>query len=305
MNPPKLVQLLARMSRSLAGSPLMLIASILGRIGYWLFRSERELAIRNIHACYPNDSSSAHQQIASRSFQHSVLSALDLLRFADEDRSRWPSMAVRNHERISAAVAKGRGVILITAHYGNLSALPFVLKGICADPAYLWHRPTRKVGWAVARFRDYRDLTVRPRTGFHRLESTIGGAMRAVHLLKRGNVVIMGADLTWGSGTVPVTFLGVPYKMSRVPASLSLRTRATLLPITTIRKRDGSYDVVVDEPIQNPTAISSRQAEQLMTEAFARILERRVRLCPEQWCWTHSDSWSISPPPPHPQRDLK
>lgn len=296
----KFVHLLARTLRSLAESFPVLIASSLGQIGYWLYRSERELAIRNIRACYPNDSSSVHRHVAIRSFQHSVLSALDLLRFADEDRSQWPSIAVKNHERISAAVADGRGVILITAHYGNLSVLPFALKGICADPAYLWHRPTRKVGWAVARFRDYRDSTLRPRTGFHRLESSIRGAMRAIHLLKRGNAVIMGADLTWGSGTVPVRFLGVPYNMSRVPASLSLRTKAALLPITTIRKRDGSYDVVVDEPIENPTATSSRQAEQLMTEAFARILERRVRLCPEQWCWTHSDSWSTGPSPPRP-----
>jgi KDO2-lipid IV(A) lauroyltransferase len=297
MNHLKFVQFLVRISSSFLRFVLVAIANSLGRIGYRLYRSERELALRNIRACYPSEPSSVHEQIAIRSFQHSVLSALDLVRFADEARSRWPPITVKNHERIAAALAKGRGVILITGHYGNLGALPFALAGICADPAYLWHRPTRKVGWAIAQFRSYRDLYVKPRTGFHRLESSIRGAIRAGHLLKCGNAVIMGADLTWGSGILPVTFLGVPYNMSRVPASLSLRTNAPLLPITTIRKRDGSYDVVVDEPIENPTAIPNRQAEQIMTETFARILELRVRSCPEQWSWTHRDSWPTRPAP--------
>jgi len=101
----------------------------------------------------------------------------------------------------------------------------------------------------------------------------------------------MAADLTWGSGVIPLSFLGVPYYMSRVPASISLRTNAPLLPIITVRKPDGSYDVVVEDPIETPGAISNRSAEQIMTERFARILERYVRSCPEQWCWVHCDSW--------------
>ena len=232
-----------------------------------------------------------HKQITIRAFQHTILSALDVLRFAGDATAQWPLFTVKNHDRIVAALARGRGVILITGHYGNLGILPFALKGICPNPAYLWHRPTREIAWAVAQFRHYKDSYLRPRSGFHKLDSSIRGLIRAGHLLKRGNAVIMAADLTWGSGVIPLSFLGVPYYMSRVPASISLRTKAPLIPIITVRKPDGCYDVVVEDLIENPKAISNHDAEQIMTERFARILERHVRSRPEQWCWVHRDSW--------------
>jgi lauroyl/myristoyl acyltransferase len=236
-----------------------------------------------------------HKWIAIRSFEHAAVSALDLLRFVEAEPNRWPRITLKNRERITLALSGGRGAILITAHYGSMGIIPFALKGICADPGYLWHRPTRNVGWAIAQFRTYRDLYLKPRSGFHQLDSSMRGAMRAGHLLKSGNVVIMGADLTWGSGAMPITFLGVPYYMSRVPASLSLRINAPLLPVMTIRNSDGSYDVIVGEPIENPIWLSRREAERRMTEAFGLILERQVRSCPEQWCWTNRDSWRAFP----------
>lgn len=287
----KLTHLFVRASRLFPELALLIIAHSLGRIGYWFYRSERNLALRNLRLCYPNEPATVHKRIAIRSFQHTVLSALDLLRFANAQPDRWPPITVKNRERIAVALGGGRGVILVTGHYGNLGILPFALKGICASPSYLWHRPTRKVGWAIAQFRAYRDLYLKPKSGFQPLDSSISGAMKAVHLLKSGNVVIMGADLTWDSGIMPITFLGVPYNMSRVPASLSLNTNAPLLPVLTIRNRGGSYDVIVDDPIEHPPGLSRRDAERMVTETFGRILEQRVRSCPEQWCWTHRASW--------------
>lgn len=268
-----------------------MISSWLGALAYHLYSSERNLALRNVRSCFPTQPSSVHKQIAIRSFQHSILSSLDLLRFADDASTRWPLLTVKNHERIVSALAMGRGVILVAGHYGNLGILPFALKGLCPNPAYLWHRPTRKIGWAVAQFRDYKNSYLRPRTGFHQLDSSIRGLIRAGHLLKSGNAIIMAADLTWGSGVIPLSFLGVRYYMSRVPAAISLRTNAPLLPITTVRKPDGSYEVVVEDVIETPKAISNHNAEQIMTERFARILERYVRSCPEQWYWMHRESW--------------
>lgn len=269
----------------------LIISSWLGVLAYQLYAPERNLALRNVRSCFPTQPSSVHKQITIRSFQHSILSSLDLLRFADDASARWPLLTVKNHERIVSALAMGRGVILITGHYGNLGTLPFALKGICPNPAYLWHRPTREIGWAVAQFRDYKNSYLKPRSGFHRLDSSIRGLIRAGHLLKSGNAVIMAADLTWGSGVIPLPFLGVRYYMSRVPAAISLRTNAPLLPIITVRKPDGSYDVVVEDVIENPKTISNHNAEQIMTERFARILERHVRSCPEQWSWMHRHSW--------------
>jgi lauroyl/myristoyl acyltransferase len=86
----------------------------------------------------------------------------------------------------------------------------------------------------------------------------------------------MAADLTWGLGGIQLSFLGQPDYMSRVPAAISLRTNAPLLPNITRRKPDGSYDVVIEDLIENPRAGSKIDAERIMTERFATILERNV-----------------------------
>jgi Kdo2-lipid IVA lauroyltransferase/acyltransferase len=283
----KVILYLVRAFTRLPTAVLHSIASFLGLVAYWLYRKERNLALGNVRTFYPNASADSQQNIVIRSFQHTIQCAFDLMRFAAEESTHWPAITIDHEERIDAALRKGRGVIVMTGHYGNPGILAFALKGISSSPGFLWHKPTRRVGWVVAQFRRYRHAILTPRTGFEPLESSVRGAMKAGHLLKRGDLVIMAADLTWGSGFIPVSFLKRLFPMSRVPAAISLRTHALLVPVITVRHLDGHYNIVVEEPIEHQTTVSLSTAERGMTETFARILARHVESAPEQWCWTH------------------
>ena len=282
----KVIISLANIFTRLPNSTLYWIAQVLGRVAYWLYRKERHLALKNVRTFYPNASSSIQRGIVIRCFKHMVHAAFDLMRFATEESSRWPTITIRHLDRLDAALRGGRGVVLITAHYGNFEMLMFALKELSISPAFLWHKPTSKIGWVVDQFRMYREGIVTRKSGFQPLESSVRGAMKAGHLLKHGNVVIMAADLIWGSGFLTLTFLNKPFRMSRVPASISLRTHASLLPIIAVRQLDGQYDFIVEEPIEHPTTNSQSDAERTMTERFAQILARYVESAPEQWCWT-------------------
>lgn len=286
----KLIHLLVR---SLNLFPYVVVtraALILGRLGYLIYHPERELALQNIRACYPEESHSVHKRIAVRAFQHMVISGIDLLRGAEEQPHERSRVNLRNIEYITESLKNGRGVILVTAHYGNPSILPYVLEGLCEDPAYIMRRPTRRVGWVISQFRAYRDEYLKPKSSFHSLGSSVRGAVRAGHLLKRGNLVLIVADLTWGAGEITLPFLGNPHNMSRAPASLSILTGASLIPVVTSRNSDGSYEIIVEAPIKHPPGVSRREAERAAMETFAKILERQVKACPEQWVWTHRHS---------------
>lgn len=259
------------------------VGDVVGRVAYWLYRKDRRLALRNVRTFYPNASASMQQKIVVRSFQHVVRSVFELMPLAAERVTRRPTLKIRHLERLDAALGKGRGVVLITGHYGNPEILALALKGISKCSGFLYN-PTR-FGWVIDQFRRYRHTVLLPNSGFQPLESSAPGIRKACQLLRRGNVVVMAADLTWGSGFIPVTFLNRTFRMSRVPASVSLRTRALLLPVVTVRDHDGGYDVILEEPIEHPLAVSRSDAERIMTETFARILERYVDSAPEQWCW--------------------
>jgi len=287
MNRLWLIRSLVRILNRIPYFAVLYTAPILGRLGYWAYRSQRDIALQNIRACYPEDSYSLHKKIAIRAFQHIAISSVELLRLFDEKPHTRPRIKIRNLHYINEALAGGRGVVLVTAHYGHVGVLPLALKGICEDPAYIMRRATRRVGWMVAQFRAYREMYLKPKSSFHSLESSIRGAVKAGHLLKRGNAVMVVADLTWGSGAIPVNFLGTSYNMSRAPASLSILTGAALIPIITSRSTDGTYEVVVEPPIENPIGVSRHDAEQIMMGNFAKLLERCVSSCPEQWYWMH------------------
>ena len=259
------------------------VADVLGRMVYCLYRKDRRLALRNIRTFYPNASASMQRKIVVRSFQHLVRSVFDLIPLTAERVTRRPALKIRHLERLDAALRKGRGVILVTGHYGNPEILALALKGRCTSPGFLYN-PTR-FGWVIDQFRRYRHTVLLPISGFQPLESSARGVRKASQVLRRGNFVVMAADLTWSSGFIPVSFLNKTFRMSRVPASISLRTRALLLPVITVRDYNGGYDIVLEEPIEHPLAVSRSEAERIMTETFARILERYVDSAPEQWCW--------------------
>jgi Kdo2-lipid IVA lauroyltransferase/acyltransferase len=258
-------------------------ADVLGHVAYWLYRKDRRLALKNVRTFYPNASASMQRSIVVRSFQHMMRSAFDLVPLAAEKATRWPALTIRHLERLDAALGKGQGVVLITGHYGNPEMLTLALRGRCSYPSFLY-KPTR-FSWVIDQFRLYRHTVLLLGSGFQSLESSARGVRKASRLLKRGSFVVMAADLTWGSGFIPVRFLNRTFRMSRVPASISLRTRAVLLPVITIRDHDGGYDIILEEPIEHPAAVSRSFAEREMTETFARILERYVDSAPEQWCW--------------------
>jgi len=262
------------------------MADVLGRVAFWLYRNERHLALKNVRCFYPDANPSIQRTIVRQSFQHMVQSAFDLIRFATEESDRWPTVTIKHLERMQIAISKGRGVVVITGHYGNLEILVSALKNISSCPGLLWYKPTRELGWVVDQFRRYRHEILTPKFEFELLVSSMSGVRRAAQLLRGSNVVIMAADLIFGSGFIPVTFLDRTFPMSRVPASLALRTRAILLPVITVRCNDGHYNIIVEEAIEHPINVTKSDSERMMTESFARILAHHIESTPEQWCWT-------------------
>jgi Kdo2-lipid IVA lauroyltransferase/acyltransferase len=279
----KLILCFARIFTQLPSPTMHFVADVLGRVAYWLYRKDRRLALKNVRTFYPNASASMQRSIVVRSFQHVVRSVFDLMQLTAERATRRPALKIRHLERLDVALGKERGVVLITGHYGNPEILALALRGRCTSPGFLY-KPTR-FAWAIDQFRLYRETVLLRGSGFQPLESSARGVRKASRLLKHGSVVVMAADLTWSSGFIPVSFLNRTFRMSRVPASISLRTRALLLPVITVRNHDGGYDIILEEPIEHPAAVSRFDAEQTMTETFARILERYVDSAPEQWCW--------------------
>jgi KDO2-lipid IV(A) lauroyltransferase len=265
--------------------------TLLGRAGYCAYGSERRLALWNLEHCYRLQSDAWRRHTATAFFEHLVTSAYEVFHAVGRPAAMESRITIEHADRLAEAVAGGKGVIAVTGHYGNFALLPFILRKASPEPAFIARASNRKVGPLVKAARAYYRESLKPLAGMRVLPSSLSGVRAAAQLLRRGNLLVVFADLTWGMGELPIRFLGVEHRASRAPASLALRTGAALVPMTIVRRQDGSHRLTIEEPITPPCVDPlNRDAERSMTEDFMRVLEARVQEQPEQWYWLHR-SW--------------
>jgi len=77
--------------------------------------------------------------------------------------------------------------------------------------------------------------------------------------------------------------------MPRGPARLAHASEALLVPVFATIAEDGSYDLVIEPPI-DPRGLTEAE----LMARLAALLERKVRAHPEQWLMMQ-DPWDDAP----------
>jgi KDO2-lipid IV(A) lauroyltransferase len=188
---------------------------------------------------------------------------------------------IHGSEHLKEALAKGEGVIVLSAHLGN-----FFLLGtrLAAEgyPVGVMVKPT----FGNGRFADLMD-SYRLRLG----QKTIRArprrkvARELIRLLRRNEAVILIAD-EYRSKGVPVEFFGRLVFARRGPVTLALRTGAAVVPMCMVRGPNGKLALIIEPEIE---LVQTGQLAQDISENTLRLtrwVERVVRAYPDQWNWT-------------------
>jgi KDO2-lipid IV(A) lauroyltransferase len=190
-------------------------------------------------------------------------------------------MSITGCDNLDAAVAKGNGVVLLSAHLGNF----FLLGARLALDDYAIHVLVNQPRHGrFAELMDQYRLQV--------LQKTIPARPRrqafkqVVQVLRRNEVVIMIADeyRRTGSG-VRVPFFGRSVLARRGPVTVALRTRAAIVPAYVIRRSDNKLQLIIEPEIE---LLRSERDKPQIVENILRItawLEKTVRSHPDQWNW--------------------
>lgn len=183
-------------------------------------------------------------------------------------------------ERLTEALARGNGVILVCAHLGNWELL-----GTCLVKKH-------KV-IAIARDQD--------NVGFNQviLESRNRSGIRIVPLkaslkpvisaLRRNEIAIFMVDQRGKGGYIP--FFGRNARFYLGAATFALRTGAAILPARFIRIKPGQYRLIIDPEVAPVKTGNGEEDAQATTALIMKAIEDQVRENPEQWLWMHK-LWS-------------
>ncbi len=209
-------------------------------------------------------------------FQHGALNYYDILRLPRLDATTLRAVVeVRGWEHLEAARARGRGVLLVTAHLGSVSLVgQMVAVGGC---------PANVVVEAI----EPRLLELlgrlRARHGITPLPAGPGLLRAIVAALGRNEVVGLLSDRDVLGNGVEVTFFGARTHLPGGAAGLGLRTGAAVLPAFTARRPDGGYLGWFEPPVALVQSGNVRADVQANTERITRVVEAAIRRYPEQW----------------------
>ena len=183
-------------------------------------------------------------------------------------------VTVHGREHLDAALALGRGAIIVSIHLGNVEipAHALALQGypILAVMEHL--RPEALYRYMVA-LRGRRGVQVIP----------ADGALRPVfRALKANGIVGLVADRdTTNSGAV-VEFFGAPARLPDGYAQLMARTGAAAVPCFGIRRPDDSFEVHIEPPVI-PGQGDGPGNQILYMDKVLRVVESYISRYPEQW----------------------
>jgi len=271
----------ARLFRLLPRRKIDPVGRWLGRRIMGISRKYRERTIKNLRLAYPSWSEAEIHRVAVGVFEHfGKTTARFFGGGKDTPKEILDSVEFIGLDAVDAALRNGKGILAITAHYGNWERMAeaIALKGykisVVARDAN--EERTTKI---VNDVRKGRGIDVFSR----------GKAARELLRRLRANEIV-GILTDQNTREVMVPFFGMPAGTNEGPAVIHMITGAPLFTAFAEEVGDGSYLVNV-EPLNMPTLTGDREAdvEAIMARVNQKI-EEAVRRHPEQWLWMH-DRW--------------
>lgn len=259
------------------------IAILLGIFWYHVDKHHRGIAIDNMSRAYGDEMGGAEVQKRVRAtFLQLTTAALEipsLLRLNRENLDAYVRFSGTRH--LQDALSGGKGLLFLTAHLGHWELMGLATSLKFAIRTNVLVRPL-----------DFAPMDkvlneIRGRTG-----NTVVDKIRSVRVigrvLERGGIltILLDQNASWYDG-VYVPFFGRTACTNRGFALFALRYDPVVLPIFNIRQTDGRYNIIFDRPVPLiRTGDINRDIVQ-NTAHFNRIIEKHIRMAPDNWLWLH------------------
>jgi KDO2-lipid IV(A) lauroyltransferase len=248
----------------------------------WRTMPDTRSALRgNFAGAFPDLSAEAADTLAHRTFHSYAADVLDLIRAVplspDASLDLFEDVAGQGAPFLEA-LDGGKGVILVTGHFGNWEIGGALMRALRLPMTVL---AMREADDELNRIRvDYRR-----RFGADTIEvrQSMDTALQIRRRLAENRIVAMLMDRHVDRDRVAVTFFGRRAWFLRTPPLLAYMTGAPLLPCSVVRTASGQFRVRPGRAIHVSRELERDVAVQQAAQAFATQLEACVRETPHCW----------------------
>lgn len=256
---------------------------------YLLVPRLRRIGDLNLRMAFPEMSAPERRRLLRQSMLNLGRHIGEFSRLASitpEDLRR--SFRCEGLEHIEAARARGRGVIIVSAHLGGWELISFTMSAFGYPFDFLVRRIENA---AIESLID----TVRTRFGNSTIDKRSAARKMLATLRARKLLALMVDINVVRDKGIFVNFFGVPACTTFIAAKLALRTGAPLVPVFAPWDESSQrYLPSIKAPLDIERSGDEEQDVRRLTEKFTNVVEEEIRRYPEQWLWIHK-RWRTQP----------
>ena len=262
----------------------------IGAMAMKIDRPNRPIAMKNLEIAFPELSREERLRIIRGMYRNWGRMLGEWAHMGKLDRSNIERFAVyegKQHWDEAERMSKGRGGLVLTAHFGNFELLPLA-HSIYGYRIAVVHRPLRNplIDKAVreARVRSGNQIVTRK-----------GGGMEMMRLLRQNWHLGVPLDLDVRKG-VFVDFFGKLASTSDGVARLARSTGAPVVPCFIVREGDTTHHKIqIQPPVEIVKSKDAEADHRENTQRFEKAIEKAIREHPDHWNWIHR-RWKTRPP---------
>ena len=265
-------------------------AKNMAALGFIIASKQRKIALESLTIAFGQDKTKCEiEQIAKDCFIFMAEAGLELMFLMDKPRLIKRRVEIIGKENLDTALSKGRGAILVSAHFGNFPLMLFRIRSEGYDTSGIM-RPMRD-GRVEKLFQKKRTklgiktIYNQPRRAC--VETTL-------KTLRNNELVFIPIDQNFGTGGVFVDFFGKKAATAAGPVVLALRTKADIIPSFIVRQKDDTHKIIFEEPLILEEGKSYQETIILNIQRLTNTIESYIRRYPAQWGWIHR-RWKSRP----------
>jgi len=261
-----------------------------GSLIYDLAGGERRKTLKSISAAFPGQRDLGQDEALARAVWVGLGQNLfEIVRWLSMTTPQVISQVARERgwEHLDKALARGKGVFVVTGHLGNWELLGGSLAA---------HHPTAALAQKLYDPR-FDELVTWMRTDILKVRMIKRGlALRGIlQALKENHLVYALVDQDTGNDGLFVPFFGKQAWTQSGVARIARKTGAALVPAIMVRGSDGRFEMRIDGEIEVPHT-GDFEGDVLETvRRYTEAIESYVKAYPDQWMWMHQ-RWKTRPP---------
>ena len=269
-------------------SLLFAVGQFLGFCAWFVSWKYRRLAKRNVAIAFGNEKTPREmRRLVRRHFQRlgaNLLCSVKLTAMPPEKILR--RVKVDNIEAMDREFRAGVPVVLVLSHLGIWELFAQLM------PKFVGYVRNASVYQKLGnRFIDAHVRRTRSQTGLELFDRQ-QGFQPVIDLLRSGGGIGVLSDQHAGDHGLWTPFFGRLASTSPLPALLARRTRAALIAAGVYTTGPARWRLVFTERFDPPKAEGSLVE---LTAEINQIIERQIRVAPEDWFWVHN-RWKTPQP---------